>query len=149
MIMAMKNSEVMSQLTESRQCILKLERELEDKDEIVREKFSLLNENRELKVRVATQNERLELCQQDIDNSRVELKSLEKLITQIPVSMFEKKSSPPDCAVEKEPAVLKSVSHSVAAFLASVLTLACSVALSSGTYFLTLTFLTLSPFLAL
>ncbi|XP_029333904.1 coiled-coil domain-containing protein 18 isoform X1 [Mus caroli] len=85
MIMAMKNSEVMSQLTESRQCILKLESELEDKDELLREKFSLLNENRELKVRVATQNERLELCQQDIDNSRVELKSLEKLITQIPL----------------------------------------------------------------
>ncbi|XP_031193091.1 coiled-coil domain-containing protein 18 isoform X7 [Mastomys coucha] len=85
MIMAMKNSEVMSQLTESRQCILKLESELEDKDEILREKFSLLNENRELKVRVATQNERLELCQQDIDNSRVELRSLEKLISQMPL----------------------------------------------------------------
>ncbi|XP_029401055.1 coiled-coil domain-containing protein 18 [Mus pahari] len=85
MIMAMKNSEVMSQLTESRQCILKLESELEDKDEILREKFSLLNENRELKVRVATQNEQLELCQQDIDNSRVELRSLEKLISQIPL----------------------------------------------------------------
>lgn len=97
----MKNSEVMSQLTESRQCILKLESELEDKDEILREKFSLINENRELKVRVATQNERLELCQQDIDNSRVELRSLEKLISQMPVSMFEKKSSIPDCAVTK------------------------------------------------
>ncbi|XP_034365166.1 coiled-coil domain-containing protein 18 isoform X2 [Arvicanthis niloticus] len=84
-IMAMKNSEVMSQLTESRQCILKLESELEDKDEILREKFSLINENRELKVRVATQNERLELCQQDIDNSRVELRSLEKLISQMPL----------------------------------------------------------------
>ncbi|GAB1289956.1 Coiled-coil domain-containing protein 18 [Apodemus speciosus] len=84
-IMAMKNSEVMSQLTESRQCILKLESELEDKDEILREKFSLLNENRELKVRVATQNERLEMCQQDIDNSRVELRSLEKLISQMPL----------------------------------------------------------------
>ncbi|XP_027281741.1 coiled-coil domain-containing protein 18 isoform X4 [Cricetulus griseus] len=86
-IMAMKNSEVMSQLTESRQSILKLESELEDKDEILREKFSLINENRELKVRVATQNERLDLCQQEIDSSRLELRSLEKLMSQMPVSL--------------------------------------------------------------
>ncbi|EGW07974.1 Coiled-coil domain-containing protein 18 [Cricetulus griseus] len=84
-IMAMKNSEVMSQLTESRQSILKLESELEDKDEILREKFSLINENRELKVRVATQNERLDLCQQEIDSSRLELRSLEKLMSQMPL----------------------------------------------------------------
>ncbi|XP_069334322.1 coiled-coil domain-containing protein 18 isoform X2 [Eulemur rufifrons] len=84
-IMAVKNSEVMAQLTESRQSILALESELEDKDEILREKFSLMNENRELKVRVATQNERLDLCQQEIESSRVELRSLEKLISQLPL----------------------------------------------------------------
>ncbi|CAO2638998.1 Coiled-coil domain-containing protein 18 [Lemmus lemmus] len=84
-IMAMKNSEVMSQLTESRQSVLKLESELEDKDEILREKFSLINENRELKVRVAAQNERLDLCQQEIDSSRLELRSLEKLMSQMPL----------------------------------------------------------------
>lgn len=89
----MKNSEVMSQLTESRQSILKLESELEDKDEILREKFSLINENRELKVRVATQNERLDLCQQEIDSSRLELRSLEKLMSQMPVSVSEEKCS--------------------------------------------------------
>ncbi|XP_032342990.1 coiled-coil domain-containing protein 18 isoform X3 [Camelus ferus] len=50
-IMAVKNSEVMAQLTESRQNILKLESELEDKDEVLREKFSLMNENRELKLK--------------------------------------------------------------------------------------------------
>ncbi|XP_055467526.1 coiled-coil domain-containing protein 18 isoform X1 [Psammomys obesus] len=50
-IMAMKNSEVMAQLTESRQCILKLESELEDKNEILREKLSLVNENQELKLK--------------------------------------------------------------------------------------------------
>ncbi|XP_013369814.1 PREDICTED: coiled-coil domain-containing protein 18 [Chinchilla lanigera] len=83
-IMAVRNSEVMSQLTESRQSILKLESELEDKEEILREKFSLMDENRELKVRVATQNERLDLCQQEIENSRVELRSLEKMISQLP-----------------------------------------------------------------
>ncbi|XP_059130915.1 coiled-coil domain-containing protein 18 isoform X1 [Peromyscus eremicus] len=82
-IMAMKNSEVMSQLTESRQSVLKLESELEDKDEILREKISLIKENRELKVRVATQNERLDLCQQEIDSSRLELRSLEKLMSQM------------------------------------------------------------------
>uniref|UniRef100_G1T3B3 Coiled-coil domain containing 18 n=1 Tax=Oryctolagus cuniculus TaxID=9986 RepID=G1T3B3_RABIT len=84
-VMAVKNSEVMAQLTESRQNVLKLESELEDKDEILREKFSLMNENRELKVRIATQNERLDLCQQEIESSRVELRSLEKMISQLPL----------------------------------------------------------------
>lgn len=93
----MKNSEVMSQLTESRQSILKLESELEDKDEVLREKFSLINENRELKVRVAAQNERLDLCQQEIDSSRLELRSLEKLMSQMPVSVCEEKCSSLDC----------------------------------------------------
>ncbi|XP_032458624.1 coiled-coil domain-containing protein 18 isoform X3 [Phocoena sinus] len=94
-IMAVKNSEVMAQLTESRQSILKLESELEDKDEILREKFSLMNENRELKVHIATQNERLDLCQQEIESSRVELRSLEKIMSQLPLKreMFGFKSS--------------------------------------------------------
>eukprot|EP00069_Balaena_mysticetus_P006918 bmy_05409T0 len=94
-IMAVKNSEVMAQLTESRQSILKLESELEDKDEILREKFSLMNENRELKVRIATQNEGLDLCQQEIESSRVELRSLEKIMSQLPLKreMFGFKSS--------------------------------------------------------
>ncbi|XP_063574600.1 coiled-coil domain-containing protein 18 isoform X17 [Pongo abelii] len=91
-IMAVKNSEVMAQLTESRQSILKLESELENKDEILRDKFSLMNENRELKVRVAAQNERLDLCQQEIESSRVELRSLEKIISQLPLEVqLEKK----------------------------------------------------------
>lgn len=90
--MAVKNSEVMAQLTESRQSILKLESELEDKEEVLREKFSLMNENRELKVRVVAQNERLDLCQQEIESSRVELRSLEKVMSQLPVSMGEKEN---------------------------------------------------------
>lgn len=90
--MAVKNSEVMAQLTESKQSILKLESELEDKEEVLREKFSLMNENRELKVRVAAQNERLDLCQQEIESSRVELRSLEKVMSQLPVSMDEKET---------------------------------------------------------
>ncbi|XP_059946121.1 coiled-coil domain-containing protein 18 isoform X3 [Mesoplodon densirostris] len=94
-IMAVKNSEVIAQLTESRQSILKLESELEDKDEILREKFSLMNENRELKVRIAAQDERLDLCQQEIESSRVELRSLEKIMSQLPLKreMFAFKSS--------------------------------------------------------
>lgn len=90
--MAVKNSEVMAQLSESRQSILKLESELEDKDEILREKFSLINENRELKVRIATQNERLDVCQQEIESSRVELRHLDKIMSQLPVSMCEKEN---------------------------------------------------------
>ncbi|XP_019293502.2 coiled-coil domain-containing protein 18 isoform X5 [Panthera pardus] len=94
-IMAVKNSEVMAQLTESKQSILKLESELEDKEEVLREKFSLMNENRELKVRVAAQNERLDLCQQEIESSRVELRSLEKVMSQLPLKreVFGFKSS--------------------------------------------------------
>ncbi|XP_058572518.1 coiled-coil domain-containing protein 18 isoform X5 [Neofelis nebulosa] len=94
-IMAVKNSEVMAQLTESKQSILKLESELEDKEEVLREKFSLMNENRELKVRVAAQNERLDLCQQEIESSRVELSSLEKVMSQLPLKreVFGFKSS--------------------------------------------------------
>nr|KAF6443289.1 coiled-coil domain containing 18 [Molossus molossus] len=94
-IMAVKNSEVMAQLSESRQSILKLESELEDKDEILREKFSLMNENRELKVRIATQNERLDVCQQEIESSRVELRRLDKIMSQLPLKreMFGFKSS--------------------------------------------------------
>uniref|UniRef100_A0A8C7BH92 Coiled-coil domain containing 18 n=1 Tax=Neovison vison TaxID=452646 RepID=A0A8C7BH92_NEOVI len=94
-LMAVKNSEVMAQLTESRQNILKLESELEDKEEVLREKFSLMNENRELKVRVEAQNERLDLCQQEIESSRVELRSLEKVMSQLPLKreMFGFKSS--------------------------------------------------------
>lgn len=91
-IMAVKNSEVMTQLTESRQSILKLENELEDKDEILRENFSVMNENRELKIRIATQNERLDLCQQEIESSRVELRNLEKIMSQLPVSMSEREN---------------------------------------------------------
>ncbi|XP_074237515.1 coiled-coil domain-containing protein 18 isoform X3 [Saimiri boliviensis] len=94
-IMAVKNSDVIAQLTESRQSILKLESELENKDEIVRDKFCLMNENRELKVRVAAQNERLDLCQQEIESSRIELRSLEKIISQLPLKreIFGFKSS--------------------------------------------------------
>ncbi|KAM8789082.1 coiled-coil domain-containing protein 18 [Rhynchonycteris naso] len=94
-IMAVKNSEVMAQLTESRQNVLKLESELEDKDEILREKFSLMNENRELKVRITAQNERLDICQKEIESSRVELRSLEKNMSQLPLKrdVFGFKSS--------------------------------------------------------
>nr|KAF6504240.1 coiled-coil domain containing 18 [Rousettus aegyptiacus] len=94
-IMAVKNSEVMAQLAESRQSILKLESELEDKDEILRENFSVMNENRELKVRIATQNERLDLCHREIESSRVELRSFEKIMSQLPIKreMFGFKSS--------------------------------------------------------
>ncbi|XP_037600082.1 coiled-coil domain-containing protein 18 isoform X1 [Cebus imitator] len=94
-IMAVKNSDVIAQLTESRQSILKLESELENKDEILRDKFCLMNENRELKVRVAAQNERLDLCQQEIESSRIELRSLEKIISQLPLKreIFGFKSS--------------------------------------------------------
>uniref|UniRef100_G3U7W6 Coiled-coil domain containing 18 n=1 Tax=Loxodonta africana TaxID=9785 RepID=G3U7W6_LOXAF len=92
--MAVKSSEVMAQLTESRQSVLKLESELVDKEEILRE-FSIMNENKELKLRIATQNERLDLCQQEIESSRVELRSLEKIISQLPLkrAMFGFKSS--------------------------------------------------------
>ncbi|XP_068926627.1 coiled-coil domain-containing protein 18 isoform X1 [Petaurus breviceps papuanus] len=82
--MVLKNSEIMSQLTDSKQNILKLESELEDKEEILREKLALVNENRELKVLITKQNERLSLCQREIKDSRQELNSLETIISQLP-----------------------------------------------------------------
>ncbi|XP_007934314.1 coiled-coil domain-containing protein 18 [Orycteropus afer afer] len=93
--MAVKNSEVVAQLTESRQNVLKLESELQDKEEVLREKFSIMNENKELKLRITTQNERLDLCHQEIESSRVELRNLEKIISQLPLKreMFGFKSS--------------------------------------------------------
>ncbi|XP_044531423.1 coiled-coil domain-containing protein 18 [Gracilinanus agilis] len=82
--MILKNSEIMSQLSESKQNILKLESALEDKEEILREKLALVNENRELKALIAKQNERLILCQREIEDSRQELSSLEIIISQLP-----------------------------------------------------------------
>ncbi|XP_043857605.1 LOW QUALITY PROTEIN: coiled-coil domain-containing protein 18 [Dromiciops gliroides] len=92
--MILKNSEIMSQLTESKQNILKLESELEDKEEILREKLALVNENRELKVLITKQNERLNLCQREIEDSRQELNSLETIISQLPFNreMFNSKT---------------------------------------------------------
>ncbi|XP_027710638.1 coiled-coil domain-containing protein 18 isoform X5 [Vombatus ursinus] len=92
--MVLKNSEIMSQLTESKQNILKLESELEDKEEILREKLALVNENRELKVLITKQNERLSLCQREIEDSRQELNSLETIISQLPFNkeMFNSKT---------------------------------------------------------
>ncbi|XP_072500126.1 coiled-coil domain-containing protein 18 isoform X3 [Notamacropus eugenii] len=92
--MVLKNSEIMSQLTESKQNILKLESELEDKEEILREKLALVNENRELKVLITKQNERLSLCQREIEDSRQELNNLETIISQLPFNkgMFNSKT---------------------------------------------------------
>ncbi|XP_036624099.1 coiled-coil domain-containing protein 18 [Trichosurus vulpecula] len=92
--MVLKNSEIMSRLTESKQNILKLESELEDKEEILREKLALVNENRELKVLITKQNERLSLCQREIVDSRQELNSLEAIISQLPFNkeMFNSKT---------------------------------------------------------
>ncbi|XP_074044275.1 coiled-coil domain-containing protein 18 isoform X3 [Macrotis lagotis] len=92
--MVLKNSEIMTQLSESKQNILKLESELEDKEEILREKLALVNENRELKVLITKQNERLSLCQKEIEDSRQELSSLEMIISQLPVNrdMFNSKT---------------------------------------------------------
>ncbi|XP_028918880.1 coiled-coil domain-containing protein 18 isoform X2 [Ornithorhynchus anatinus] len=84
--LGMKNSEVVSQLMESKQKIFILECELKDKGELFRQKCDLKNENTELKALIASQNERLNMCQKEIENSRLELNSLEMIVSQLPLN---------------------------------------------------------------
>lgn len=78
-----KNTEIVSQLTQSEQKILKLEGELNDKVVVLKEKSALVSENAELKALIAQQNDRLKLCHQEIEDSREELSTLETIISQL------------------------------------------------------------------
>ncbi|XP_025913294.1 coiled-coil domain-containing protein 18 isoform X3 [Apteryx rowi] len=84
-----KNAETVSLLTQSNQKILKLERELSDKEIVLKEKNALISENAELKALTAQQHDHLKLCHQEIEDSRKELSTLETIISQLSLSTSE------------------------------------------------------------
>nr|XP_060629969.1 coiled-coil domain-containing protein 18 isoform X1 [Anolis sagrei ordinatus] len=78
-----KSSEMELLLNHSQQKIQMLESRLQDQDRILEEKSALLNENAGLKALVAEQQDRLKSYNQDIENSKIELKTLENVISQL------------------------------------------------------------------
>lgn len=78
-----KSSEMESLLRNSQQKVLTLERKLQDQDQILEEKKSLTKENTALKTLIAQQNDHLKSCHQEIENSQIELTTLENVISQL------------------------------------------------------------------
>ncbi|KAH0618385.1 hypothetical protein JD844_017527 [Phrynosoma platyrhinos] len=78
-----KSSEMELLLKHSQQKIQMLESRLQDQESILKEKSALLNENVELKTLIAEQQDHLKSCNQEIENSKVELKTLENIISQL------------------------------------------------------------------
>lgn len=84
-----KNSEMMSTLNQSTQKILGLEKELNEKKRVLKEKNALVSENAELRALNAQQHNNLKLCHQEMENSRRELNLLETIISQLSSSTSE------------------------------------------------------------
>ncbi|XP_031470711.1 coiled-coil domain-containing protein 18 isoform X3 [Phasianus colchicus] len=84
-----KNSEMMLTLNRSNQKILELEKELNEKKRVLKEKNALVSENAELKALNAQQHNNLKLCHQEMENSRQELNLLETVISQLSSSTSE------------------------------------------------------------
>ncbi|KAM6199347.1 coiled-coil domain-containing protein 18 isoform 2-T2 [Sarcoramphus papa] len=84
-----KNTEMVSMLTQSDQKIIELERELSEKEIVLKEKNALISENAELRALTAQQHNRLKLCHQEIEDSREELNILETIISQLSLSTSE------------------------------------------------------------
>uniref|UniRef100_A0A8C3LER7 Coiled-coil domain containing 18 n=1 Tax=Chrysolophus pictus TaxID=9089 RepID=A0A8C3LER7_CHRPC len=84
-----KNSEMMLTLNRSNQKILELEKELNEKKRVLKEKNALVSENAELRALNAQQHNNLKLCHQEMENSRQELNLLETIISQLSSSTSE------------------------------------------------------------
>ncbi|XP_032302005.1 coiled-coil domain-containing protein 18 isoform X4 [Coturnix japonica] len=84
-----KNSEVMSTLNRSKQKILELEKELNEKKGALKEKNALVSENAELRALNAQQQNSLKLCHQEMENSRRKLNLVETIISQLSSSTSE------------------------------------------------------------
>ncbi|NXD69466.1 CCD18 protein, partial [Eolophus roseicapillus] len=84
-----KNTEMVSMLTQSDQKIRELESELHEKEIVLQEKNVLISENTELRALTAQQRNRLKLCHQEIEDSREELHILETIISQLSLSTPE------------------------------------------------------------
>ena len=80
---------MVSMLTQSDQKIIELERELREKEIVLKEKNALISENAELRALIAQQHNRLKLCHQEIEDSREELNILENIISQLSLSTSE------------------------------------------------------------
>ncbi|XP_069497931.1 coiled-coil domain-containing protein 18 isoform X2 [Ambystoma mexicanum] len=77
-----KNTELITLLTQSNQRLVKLEAELQDKENILATSNGTGLQNEELKACIAKQNEKLLFCQKEIENSKSELGNL-KILTQM------------------------------------------------------------------
>ncbi|NXO20218.1 CCD18 protein, partial [Cisticola juncidis] len=84
-----KNTEMTSMLSQSDQKIIKLENELSEKNLALEEKNDLMSENEELRALTARQRNHLELCYQEIQDSREELSILQTIISQLSLSTSE------------------------------------------------------------
>ncbi|NXE59824.1 CCD18 protein, partial [Calcarius ornatus] len=84
-----KNTEITSMLNLSDQKIIKLESELSEKEIVLKEKNALKRENEELRALTAEQQNHLQLCHQEIEDSREELNILETIISQLSFSTPE------------------------------------------------------------
>ncbi|NXP53476.1 CCD18 protein, partial [Heliornis fulica] len=84
-----KNIEMVSMLTQSDQKITELERELSEKDIVLREKNALVSENAELRALTAQQCNHLKLCHQEIEDLKEELNVLETVISQLSLRTSE------------------------------------------------------------
>ncbi|NXN81898.1 CCD18 protein, partial [Bombycilla garrulus] len=84
-----KNTEMASMLSQSDQKIIKLERELAEKEIVLEEKNALTSENEELRALTAQQRNHLKLCHEEIEGSREELNILETIISQLSFSTSE------------------------------------------------------------
>lgn len=89
MTLETKNSEMMSMLNQSNQKILELEKELNEKKRLLKEKNALVSENAELRALNAQQHNNLKLCHQEMENSRRELNLLQTIISQLSLSTSE------------------------------------------------------------
>ncbi|NXR84443.1 CCD18 protein, partial [Pycnonotus jocosus] len=84
-----KNIEIISLLSQSDQKIIKLEKELSEKEIVLEEKNDLISENEELRALTAQQHNHLKLCHQEIEDSREEISILETIISQLSLSTPE------------------------------------------------------------
>ncbi|NWW34323.1 CCD18 protein, partial [Panurus biarmicus] len=84
-----KNTEITSMLSQSDQKIIKLESELSEKETVLKEKNALMSENEELRALTAQQHNHLELCRQEIEDSKAELNILETILSQLSLSTSE------------------------------------------------------------
>ncbi|XP_063263583.1 coiled-coil domain-containing protein 18 isoform X2 [Prinia subflava] len=84
-----KNTEMTSMLSQSDQKIIKLENDLSEKELALEEKNDLMGENEELRALTARQRNHLELCCQEIQDSREELNILQTIISQLSLSTSE------------------------------------------------------------